>query len=187
MITFSRTVSSLSRVSCCGTTPRRARMRCPSFIGSSPRMRSVPPLEGETQPIMRIVELLPAPFGPRKPNASPGSIAKSMPSTATKPAKRFVSAWASMSGTVTASDASGRSAAPQIDRRAELALRENRAAAGDADVRRAAHAELRRQVDLAPGCEPEGRITRARVFEVELDAQYAARERHAAGDDRVEH
>ena len=34
-------------------------------------MRSVPAVGGETQPIMRIVELLPAPFGPRKPNASP--------------------------------------------------------------------------------------------------------------------
>ena len=29
-------------------------------------MRSVPPLTGETQPIIRIVELLPAPFGPEE-------------------------------------------------------------------------------------------------------------------------
>ena len=34
-------------------------------------MRSVPPVGGETQPIMRMVEDLPAPLGPRKPNASP--------------------------------------------------------------------------------------------------------------------
>ena len=47
---------------------------------------------GDTQPIIRIVELLPAPLGPRNPNASPGWITKSMPSTATKPPKRFVSA-----------------------------------------------------------------------------------------------
>ena len=31
--------------------------------------------------------VLPAPFGPRKPNASPGSTAKSMPSTATNDAE----------------------------------------------------------------------------------------------------
>ncbi len=45
-------------------------------------MLNVPPLGGETQPIIRIVELLPAPFGPRKPNASPFCTSKSMPSTA---------------------------------------------------------------------------------------------------------
>ena len=39
---------------------------------------------------MRMVDVLPAPFGPRKPNASPGSTAKSMPSTATKLPKRLV-------------------------------------------------------------------------------------------------
>ena len=32
----------------------------------------MPAVTGETQPIIRIVEVLPAPFGPRKPNASPG-------------------------------------------------------------------------------------------------------------------
>src|SRR5665213_588357 len=89
MITFSRTVSSVSSVSCCGTTPRRARISGPFRTGSSPRMRSVPPLGGETQPIIRIVELLPAPFGPRKPNASPLATSKSMPSTATRSPKRF--------------------------------------------------------------------------------------------------
>src|SRR4051812_39032035 len=82
MIRFSRTVSSVSSVSACGTTPRRARMSGPSSTGSRPRMRSVPPVGGETQPIMRIVELLPAPFGPRKPNASPRWTSKSTPSTA---------------------------------------------------------------------------------------------------------
>ena len=38
-----------------------------------PRMRSAPAVGGETQPIMRMVEDLPAPLGPRKPNASPGA------------------------------------------------------------------------------------------------------------------
>ena len=50
--------------------------------GSRPRIDSVPPLSGETQPIIRIVEVLPAPLGPRKPNDSPGATSKSMPSTA---------------------------------------------------------------------------------------------------------
>src|SRR4051794_34307030 len=82
MITFSRTVSSLSSVSSCGTTPRRARIFGPSRAGSRPRMLSVPAVTGETQPIIRIVELLPAPFGPRKPNASPFCTSKSIASTA---------------------------------------------------------------------------------------------------------
>ena len=43
---------------------------------------SVPSLTGETQPIIRIVEVLPAPFGPRKPNDSPGATSKSIASTA---------------------------------------------------------------------------------------------------------
>ncbi len=38
---------------------------------------------GETQPIIRIVEVLPAPLGPRNPNDSPGATSKSIASTAT--------------------------------------------------------------------------------------------------------
>ena len=52
---------------------------------------SSPPERGDTPPIMRIVEVLPAPFGPRKPNASPGATSKSMPSTATKSPNLLVS------------------------------------------------------------------------------------------------
>src|SRR5438045_4225545 len=97
MIRFSRTVSSLSSVSSCGTTPRRDLMRGPSLAGSRPSTLSVPPLGGDTQPIIRIVELLPAPFGPRKPNASPFCTSKSIPSTATRSWKRLTSprAWTS--------------------------------------------------------------------------------------------
>ena len=54
-------------------------------------MRSAPALGGETQPIMRIVEDLPAPLGPRKPNASPRCTSTSIPSTAVKSPKRFTS------------------------------------------------------------------------------------------------
>ena len=38
---------------------------------------------GETQPIIRIVEVLPAPLGPRKPTTSPGVTSNEMASTAT--------------------------------------------------------------------------------------------------------
>ena len=47
---------------------------------------------------MRIVDDLPAPFGPRKPNASPGATSKSISSTATKSPNRLVSALAEMTG-----------------------------------------------------------------------------------------
>src|SRR5215210_2377710 len=95
MSTFSRTVSSVSSVSCWGTTPSRPRIEGPSASGSRPRMRSVPAVTGETQPIIRIVELFPAPFGPRKPNASPRRTSRSMPSTATSSPNRLTSprAW----------------------------------------------------------------------------------------------
>src|SRR5690625_2950876 len=51
--------------------------------------RRLPPLIGEVQPIMRIVEVFPAPLGPRNPNDSPGWTSKSMPSTATKSSNVF--------------------------------------------------------------------------------------------------
>src|SRR3989337_1543003 len=97
MSRFSRTVSSVSRLSCCGRTPSCAGRRRRSAAGSRPRTRRVPPEIGETQPIMRIVEVLPAPLGPRKPKDSPGATSKSMASTAVKSPKRLVSPRAEMS------------------------------------------------------------------------------------------
>src|SRR5215213_826801 len=47
-----------------------------------PRIRSSPPVTGETAAIIRMVEDLPAPLGPRKPNASPRRTSMSMPLTA---------------------------------------------------------------------------------------------------------
>src|SRR5215468_1868608 len=102
MTMFSRTVSSMSRLSSCGTTPRRARISAPFLFGSRPRTRSVPPLGGDTQPIIRIVELFPAPFGPRKPNASPLCTLKSIASTATRSPKRLTSPCAWTSGSCVA-------------------------------------------------------------------------------------
>ena len=55
-----------------------------------PRIVSSPSLIGEVQPIIRIVDVLPAPFGPRKPNASPGATSKSTPSTAVNSPNRLV-------------------------------------------------------------------------------------------------
>ncbi len=54
-----------------------------------------PLVTGDEQAIMRMVLVLPAPFGPRKPNASPVRTSKSTASTAVKSPKRFVSwrAW----------------------------------------------------------------------------------------------
>ena len=50
-----------------GTRPIRLRILGPSRSGSPPSTRSVPAETGDMQAIMRIVEVLPAPFGPRKP------------------------------------------------------------------------------------------------------------------------
>src|SRR5439155_22467394 len=80
-----------------GTTPRRLRMRGPSASGSMSRTRSVPSVTGETQPIMRMVELFPAPLGPRNPNASPRPTSKSTASTAVNDPNRLVSPRAKMS------------------------------------------------------------------------------------------
>ena len=84
----------------CGTTPIRALIRGPSVAGSMPRTRSVPPLAGDTQPIIRIVDVLPAPFGPRNPNASPRSTSKSTPSTAVNSPNFLVSPRAWISGSL---------------------------------------------------------------------------------------
>ena len=55
-----------------------------------PITSSDPSLIGEVQPIIRMVEVLPAPFGPRKPKDSPAATSKSIPSTAVKSPKRLV-------------------------------------------------------------------------------------------------
>src|SRR6266576_5975251 len=69
-----------------------------------PMTVSAPSLIGETQPIIRIVEVLPAPFGPRKPNDSPRATSKSTWSTATNEPNRLVSPRAWMSGVEGVSD-----------------------------------------------------------------------------------
>ena len=80
----------MSSVFSCGTTPSRARIAGPSATESWPRMVSSPLVGGDTQPTIRMVEDLPAPFGPRNPNASPRAMPKSMPATAVKSPNRLV-------------------------------------------------------------------------------------------------
>ena len=69
-------------MSSCGHTPSRPRIAGPSTAGSIPRIRSSPPLIGETAAIIRMVLDLPAPFGPRNPNDSPRCTSTSIPLTA---------------------------------------------------------------------------------------------------------
>src|ERR1700727_788224 len=80
-------------------------MREPSFEGSIPSTRSVPPLSGLMHEIIRMVDVLPAPFGPRKPNDSPLAILKSTEATATKSPKRLMSPCASTMGAPVADEA----------------------------------------------------------------------------------
>ena len=71
-------------------------MAWPCRTESMPRMVRLPLVGGETQPIIRIVDDLPAPLGPRKPNASPRCSSNSIPSTAVKSPNRFVRSVACM-------------------------------------------------------------------------------------------
>src|SRR5260370_13333003 len=64
-----------------------------ALCGAGSRRKTVrrPEGPGETPPIMRMVDVLPVPFGPRKPNASPLATSKSMPSTASRSPNLLVS------------------------------------------------------------------------------------------------
>ncbi len=75
-------------------------MRAPSTAGSRSRIVSVPSEIGETQATIRMVLVLPAPLGPRKPKLSPGATSKSMASTAVNEPNRLVRprAWMSEAG-----------------------------------------------------------------------------------------
>ena len=90
MSRFSRTVSSASRLSVWGTTPRRALICADCVRGSIPITDRSPSVTGEEQAIIFMVLVLPAPLGPRKPNASPVRTSKLTLSTAVNPLKRFV-------------------------------------------------------------------------------------------------
>ena len=74
-------------------------MSVPSRAGSKPMIRKAPPVGFDTQPIIRMVDDLPAPLGPKKPKTSPRSTSKSMPSTAVKSPNRLVSPQAAIKDT----------------------------------------------------------------------------------------
>ncbi len=66
-----------------------------------PSTDSEPSVTGDTAPIILIVDVLPAPLGPRKPKASPRRTSKSMWSTAVKSPKRFTNPLAETRGSGT--------------------------------------------------------------------------------------
>ncbi len=81
---LSKAVSSSYRLEASGTTPMRFLMRARSLARSRPS-RLARPEVGRVRPVnMRMVVVLPAPLGPRKPKTSPGWTVKSIPSTARK-------------------------------------------------------------------------------------------------------
>ena len=59
------------------------------MAGSIPSTRKVPPLKGLMHEIILMVDVFPAPLGPRNPKDSPLAMLKSTWSTATKSPKRF--------------------------------------------------------------------------------------------------
>ena len=110
---LSHTVSSVSRLSSCGTTPSRARMRGPSTAGSSPSTRSVAAGHGRDaadHPHGRASCPRRSDRGSRTPRRARSRSRCRRPRRSAP--KRFVSARASISacgpGDVTAADASQR-------------------------------------------------------------------------------
>ena len=83
LLSVAATVSRSSKRSSPGEYPTRARTARPRN-GSSPKRRTVPDVGFESPSIIRIVVLLPAPFGPRKPSTVPGKRSSSRSCTAVK-------------------------------------------------------------------------------------------------------
>jgi hypothetical protein len=103
-----------------------------------------------------------------------------------------------MSGSVTADDARSGEATPEADYgsgpRTVIAVgrggrgsRVQETGAGNAEVGRAAEAEIQLVMNLAVDREPERRVAGAGILEIELESQRAARHRDPAGHDGVEH
>src|SRR5580658_8178610 len=81
-VTFSAAVSSGSTVRSCGTQPTWARTAIGWAVTSSPATRAVPPVGRSSVSRMRMVVVLPAPFGPSRPKISPRPTSKLAPSSA---------------------------------------------------------------------------------------------------------
>ena len=70
-----------------------ALMRSESRRMSRPSTRTSPEVGSDSPARMRMVVVLPAPFGPRKPKISPRRTWSEMPSTAVKSPYFFVRSW----------------------------------------------------------------------------------------------
>ena len=68
----------------CSTMPIRSRSRTPPRAGSIPRTDTDPPSRGRYPSRISTVVVLPAPFGPRSANTSPGATSKLTPLTASR-------------------------------------------------------------------------------------------------------
>ena len=80
--THSRPVSSPRHATSCITWPMRRRTSPGSRMTSNPQTRAVPSFGASSVVSMRIVVVLPAPFGPSSPKTSPRSTRRSRQSTA---------------------------------------------------------------------------------------------------------
>src|ERR1700680_2888923 len=91
MSTFSHPVRSRSEVSACGITPIASRTRTGSRATSKPATMPCPEVGTISVVSIRLSVVLPAPFGPSRPNNSPRRTSKLTWSTAVKAPKRLVS------------------------------------------------------------------------------------------------
>ena len=82
-IMFSRIVRSLSSETCCWMTPILSLASIGFFLRSNPSTVMVPESKLVNVAMHRTVVVLPAPFGPRKPNSSPSCTLRSRWSMAT--------------------------------------------------------------------------------------------------------
>ena len=83
MTTISRTFSKVPKLNSCATTPNR-RLASGKFLSiSMPKILALPEVLFTKDPIMPIVEDLPAPFGPSNAKKSPSSTFRSIPFRAT--------------------------------------------------------------------------------------------------------
>src|ERR1700677_3013739 len=89
-VTFSAAVSSGSTVRSCGTQPTWRRTATGSAVTSSPATRAVPDVGRSSVRRMRIVVVLPAPFGPSSPKISLLPTSKLAPSSALVEPKSLV-------------------------------------------------------------------------------------------------
>src|SRR5680860_979259 len=98
-------VSRSQSTASCGHTPTRARFARP-LVSDAP-LRNTRPASGLSNPHIKLMDdVLPAPFGPRRPNTSPSYTARDRSSTAVRSPYRLVnlSTCSTMLGTIPSSD-----------------------------------------------------------------------------------